>query len=314
VLSIVVPSVRVGGLDVLCDSLAAQTCTDFELVLADGIHDARAPHVADRLAAQPFPVQHLASGGLPLSNYCRSINDAVVAARGDTILMLPDYTWLAPNTVEKHVRFHEANRGARRSLMIGYEYRFPPALDSRFPGYHPKLIDSAAAFDLHDPAASWEVLTTREAERYSVDLFTGALEPFMWSIFVEPLTADSVAALELEHSHKLFGVEWSYRYCSLKNESFPVEAWLELNGLDEDMDGSHLFQDLAWGERLNRAGWEWEREEGGEITVVNPRSVFSAKRIPRPMRTNETIAQQKLDSGAPVNPGWSLRERRASRG
>jgi len=313
VISILLPTLRVGGLDVLCDSLSRQTCQDFELLLADGIHRYRAPLVADKLAVLPFPVRHLASDGIALSNYSRSINDAVVVARGDVILMMPDYAWLADDTVEIHARFHDEHRGERKCLMSGYTYRACPPRHPGFEGYHPRKQHSQVEFHRDDPEALWELYTTREAERYERDLASGALDALMWSIWAEPLTLEALQQLPIEHEHKLFDVEWSHRFCSLKNESYPIEAWEELNGLDEDLDGSHLYQDLEWGERLHRTErWTWERIRGGEITVVNPRPFFACKRMLRPLRLNESIAELKRVTGAAVNPGWSLRERRAA--
>jgi len=306
-LSVVLPTIRVGGLDLVCQSLAAQTYTDFELILADGIKRYRAPHVTDRLSAQPFPVKHLDSGGLALSNYCRSINDAVVAADGDTILVVPDFAWFPPDAIELHARFHDEHRGERKCLMSGYQYLGLPKLHPSFTGYCPTL-----PFNLHDPDAQFEAAMTAEADRYELDLELGELNDVMWSLFAEPIDTETIDALPVEHTHSLFDVEWSHLFCSLKNESYDIEAFIETNGLDEDLDGSHLFQDLDWSERLKAAGWEWERLQGGELKIPNPRSKLTCKRALRPMRTNQTIAEQKL-AGAPVNPGWSLRERRRQR-
>lgn len=315
-LSVVCPSVRVGGLDLLCQSLALQSCQDFELVLVDGIFEYRRPHVAERLAAQPFPVQHLnnSGNGIPLSDYSSSINNAIVAARGDIILMLPDYSWLPPDCIETHSRYHDAHQGEKKILCSGYSYTRMPLRNPAFLGYHPNIHDPAVAFHKGSMDARYEAAVTAEAERYEADLKAGKLDEVMWSLFAKPPTPESIAALDVTYSHKLFGVEFSWRFCSLKNESFPIEAWLDANGLDEDLDGSHLYQDFEFATRLDRLGWEFDRVEGGELIIPNPRDTFFSKRILRPMHLNEAEAQSKLARGLPVNPGFSLRERRAARG
>lgn len=313
-ISVIVPTTRVGGLDILTQSLARQTCRDFELVLADAIHAYRAPLVAERMAELPFPVQHLApSGGVALSDYSRSINDALVAAKGDVVLILPDYSWLPANAIEIHATFHDEHRGQRKVLASGYTYLTLPPLHSAFPGYHPERQQSYAPLDLVGRGDGYERAITAEAERYEADLRSGRLDPVMWSLFAEPFTSESLADLGVESTHRLFDCEFSWRYCSLKNESYPIEFWEELNGLDEDLDGSHLYQDQALGYRLNDAGWTYERMKGGELLIPNPRSVFAAKRVLRRMAENAVEYERKRATGAAVNPGWSLRERREER-
>ena len=73
-LSIVVPTMRVGGLNILFDALAAQRFTDFELVLVDGLRGKRAARVAeearDRARERPrrSPTWRGAPGGGPVAN------------------------------------------------------------------------------------------------------------------------------------------------------------------------------------------------------------------------------------------------------
>jgi len=312
-ISVILPTLRVGGLDIVCASLARQTHTDFELIIADGIHQYRARHIAGRLAALPFPVRHLASGGVELSNYSRAINDAVAVARGDIIYMAPDYSWFPPDCLEIHARYHAEHRGEKRILASGYSYTDLPTRHPCFPGYSPEIVDCNAKLDLSpDGGTRYEECLTIEAERYERDLQSGLLDPVMWSLGTEPVTPESIEALPIRYTHKLFDCEFSFRYCSLKSESYPVEAFLELNGLDEDLDGSHLFQDLAWAYRLDAAGWEYDRTRGGELRIPNPRGVFASKRVLRPMRMNQYESERKRVHGLPVNPEWSLRDRRAA--
>lgn len=311
-ISVILPTLRVGGLDILCESFARQTFTDFELLLADGIHSYRHPLITDKLAALPFPVRHLASGGIALSNYSRSINDAVAVARGETVLVIPDYSHLPVDCLEIHARFHDESRGQRKCLASGYRSVQLPARHSCFPGYHPNIQDPNVKLDVEGVGDRYEQCMTLEAERYERDLQSGLLDPVMWSLFAEPVNAATIESLPVTNEHKLFDCEFSFRYCSLKNESYPVELWEELNGLDEEMDGSHLYQDQAWGYRLSDAGWEYERIRGGELIIVDPRPMFASKRVLHRMALNRHVYEWKRAHALPVNPHFSLRERRAA--
>ena len=313
-ISIVCPTLRVGGLDLLCESLARQTNTDFELILADGIWKYRHEHIADRLAALPFPVRHLASGGVELSNYSRSINDAVVAARGETVLIIPDYSHLSADCLEIHARFHDENRGQKKCLASGYKSVQLPARHPCFPGYHPNIQDANVHLDVSPGGGDrYEQCITLEAERYERDLKSGLLDPVMWSLFLETPSVATIETLPVTNEHRLFDCEFSWRYCSLKNESYPVALWEEINGLDEDLDGSHLYQDQALGYRLNDAGWEYERTRGGELIIVDPRPVFASKRVLHRMALNQHAYEWKRSHGLPVNPHRDIRAERAAR-
>jgi glycosyltransferase involved in cell wall biosynthesis len=307
--SVIVPSYRDGGLDILCDSLAGQAFRDFELVITDAIYDRRRPIVADRLASYDFPIKHISpTGGPALSNYCRSINDAFAHASGELVVIQCDYTWMPPDCLAEHWRAYEESDKRTCFLRDNHCTALPP-LHPEFTPYGPDMEQFTEG-----RRAQIEAEINAGADRYAADLEAGKLDRFMWSIFAEPLTQATVDALPVTRSDVKQGrPQIDYRHCSLKNEGIPLEAFLAVNGLDEDFDGSHLYQDQEFAWRVERAGYRWATTSGADVKIVNPRTVLSSKRLDRPMDTNGKLMYAKQAAGiVRVNEHRDLRVERAS--
>ena len=310
--SVLCPTMRVGGIDVLLHGLAQQTHRDFELVLSDALWKFRRDEVkaeADRLGVS---VVHVEPRGLrfPLCTYCRHMNEAIVHATGELALLIVDYTWLAPDTIARHIAHHEQVPGS--GFMGPHRYAELPPIDPRFPRYG------------HDPS---------ETERYSRDVYTHTLDPLMLSIFERPLGEGDDPRLSAEDSSAdIIGadgktirnrdpkleqpagrIHWGFLHC--KNESVRLEHFVELNGFDEDLDGSHGWQDSDIACRLTeKCGIQWFVDPTMVVQIVNPRSVFPFGIRERPYQTNEQIWHKKMGDGHPPVNTWILREARKKLG
>ncbi len=308
--SVVVPTYRDGGVDVLAESLAYQTFADFECILVDAIYDQRHPQIAHRLADLPFAFNHLKpSGGPKLSNYSQSINDAIAHAHGELVVIQTDYTWMPPDCLAEHWRAYEQSDKRTCFLRDNHCTALPP-LHPEFRSYGPDMEQFHEGW-----RAEIERMINEGAERYEADLESGALDRFMWSIFAEPLTQTMVDALPVTRSDVKQGRSGiDYRHASLKNEGIPTEAFLAVNGLDEDMDGSHLYQDQEFACRVERAGFRWTTAPGAWVKIINPRTVLSSKRLTRPMRgggdSNEARMAVTLAGKQWANPHRNLRAER----
>lgn len=313
-LSVIVPTYRVGGLDVLLESLAHQTHRDFEVLIPDELYERRLPMVAphlDRYRARGLDVRMIAPDGGPrLSNYSRSINNAVARATGEVVVMQADYTWLSPECLERHVELQELTNGA--CVMLDVHNTALPPLHRRFkPPQGPDW--EAVPYPTDEQRRAFEAQMNVAADAYEVDLAAGRYDEFMFSIF--EAQGYLVSSLPILRSHvksdqdpNSFDPNW----CSLKNESIPIEAFLKVNGLDEDMDGCHLYQDQEFAWRAHHAGYRWVGGSGGEAYIVNPRSVLYAKRLSRPMMSNGDEMKRKQATGAAVNPHRNLRAEHAA--
>lgn len=317
--SVLVPMYRPGGWDVVCDSLRGQTHRDFELVVADAIYRYRADIVREKLEAYPFAVKHLPpSGGVALSDYSHAINDAVAHCSGELVVIQSDYTWMPPDCLATHWAAYQSTTRRRKCYMLDNHCTELPPLHPTFRGYGPNW--EAKPYITPEERTAFERQMTEAADEYEADLASGRLADLMWSIFKQPLTWGDVQGLKILRSHVKQGQSLDPNWCSLKNEGIPTEAFLAVNGLDEDMDGSHLYQDQEFAWRVARAGYAWTTYEGGGAYMVNPRSVLYCKRLLRPQRggdetdSNESRMYRKQRTGERVNPHRDLRaERRANR-
>ena len=303
-ISIVVPTMRIGGLDVLVSGLLRQAFKDFELVLVDGVKNSRPDVFSGRDI--PFHVTHVEPIGnpFPVNSFCRYANTGIVHARGDVVLFLTDYTWLPPDGVGTHARFHEAAGG--RGLMCPHEYTALPALS---PDFHPYAGSTATR---HPDGVS--------ADAYAHDVFSGATSGFGWTIFARAFSQEDDPRTMPPDSMK--GVDPKLHLppgpvvpsmFHGKNESCPIDVVLSINGWDEEMDGCHGWQDLDISDRFTaKTGIQWTLDPSNIAHIVNPRHVFPNGNRLRPYQTNEAMWQAKKAAGFPVRPNsWDLAEARA---
>ena len=107
--SVIVPTNRVGGLDLVFDSLRDQTFQDFELIISDGIYQHRKDVVAERARGVQYKHVEPFDNPFPLNSYCRTVNTALAHADCELVVLLSDYTWVYPDCLSKHVEFHRSH-------------------------------------------------------------------------------------------------------------------------------------------------------------------------------------------------------------
>lgn len=312
-ISVLVPSNRVGGLDILFGSLESQTERDFEVILVDNIRKFRGietgslwPHSRHILPMAPIWWHHIepSENRFPAVQYCATMNEGIAHASGETLLYICDYSWLHPRCLELHAELQKKHRG-------------PVTLDYRYVGLPPlkRPIDYREKTPgTEETAAAYTAEVNANADRYLADLQSGALDDLMWSIFAEPVTPEVVASLPVEHEHKPSGADLAndWNWCSFKNESFPTELLLEMNGHNEAYDESHAWQDSELSYRFRERGIRWHSGPPGEglVTVLNPRNIMNIKKLAKPLFYNRELCfgSRRAELKLPVNPGFSLRE------
>lgn len=296
-LSVVVPTFRVGGLDILLSGLKGQTFTDFELILVDCVMRHR--RLPDGALDAGFPVVHVEpfSNPFPVASFCRCANTGLSLARGEVAVLVTDFTWLPPGGLDAHARFHRSH-GLRDALMCPHAYAAHPSVSRSFPAYGRGDID-----------------------RYVDDLESGALVKFGLSLSDEPFSGDA-RGLPEDEPHGVHGSAEKPRDPKLvmpagpippsffhgKNESVRLEALLGVNGWNEDLDGAHGYQDSELAGRLtSRAGLRWTLDPSNVAVIVNPRHHFPFLRSdPRDIGGNHAIWRAAESAGYPVPNSWRL--------
>jgi hypothetical protein len=311
-ISVVVPTMRVGGLDILIEGLRGQTFRDFELVLVDAIERRIGDFDFAGVGAFIPAFTHVKpfENEFPVAMFCQMANTGLAHARGEVVFMMVDYTWLPPHTLAEHATWHRANPQANRALLMPHEYRVLPPLKKVF-------ADKAYKSDTGTVRTD-----NAEARRYAADVVSGALNDCMFSIFEHSFFGD---ARELEVHPKWGGADPKNRafegraegaWFHAKNESIKLEALLAANGWDEDLDGTHCFQDSDIADRLTATqGMEWYLSKAAQAQIINPRTCFPFAERQRDYMSNELLWKTKRDEGYPerVN-SWSIVEKRKELG
>lgn len=117
---------RLGGFDILLESMLRQTFRDFELVIVDELYDPRARVLRAHLLLAPvdFPVVHLPVVPYDQPRYgslCRADNIGYANCRGELVVVLQDYTYVPAEGLQKFWDAYQATQG--KALITGYSLR-----------------------------------------------------------------------------------------------------------------------------------------------------------------------------------------------
>lgn len=292
-ISIIIPTNRIGGLDILFESLSKQIFQDFELVLVDAIHDRRKNIVAEKSKLYNFPVKHVSplDNTFPVSNYCKSMNTGLCAAEGELIYFTCDYAYLDKNILQTHTQFH-SNTPKNYMLML-------PVNECHFDKkYLSKKFPMERQYGTRGLDAQYQLLVAPEehyvgshntwSENYAEDIKKGLLDDVLWSIFEEPIEENTITRIisKLTADTKLINVsketpqQVMQDLCCLKNDSFKREFLIEANGMDEEMDGSHGFQDSELARRLKQLyNGQFFAMYKHPVSVINTRYYLEPRKI-----------------------------------
>ena len=300
--SIIVPTSRFGGIDVLLNSLLLQTCQDFELIIVDCIHKYRKDLVAQRLNSEysNLRVKHVEpfNNRFPLNIYCHCMNTGLCYAESDLILATCDYSWFDTNCIARHVAFYEES-DKNHALLMPYYY-------ASLPKFHDKFRVFASGWEygiVLEDVGAFEREESEIADRQILALESGELDCMMWSIFAHDFIErdlNDIRPTQLEEKgRKPYGYIDPV-FCYLKNESFPIKSLLENGCFDEALDGSHGYQDTELGYRLSSRGLKFWNDPTPTVTVVNPREVLYCRKFERYGFVNKQEFESRRATGFPT--------------
>ena len=320
-ISVIVPTLRVGGLDILFAGLEQQTFQDFELILVDSIHKFRKELVAERAKNYHFPIKHVETIGnpFPLNSYQRCVNTGIVYASGSVCFFTCDYAWLPPNVLSEHADFHRSAQG-RASMLGVIRLHDVPLLNQAFPPkYGLRELSKGGTVPADEIDRQWNdanirhAMTKKWCDDYCADLESGVLDPVMWSIFDHSFVpGDSPTGLPVLHVEMKSSMpegQVQPQFCHLKNDSIPTESLLAVNGFDERYDGCHGWQDSEVADRMSmRLGMQWHLRPKNILHITDVHNVMIIRKMLRVEQVNESmyLADRQHGYSNPVNPQWSL--------
>lgn len=123
--TIIVPTARFGGLDIIHDNVMRQTYRDFECIVVDELKRSHLPQdkcftIID--APEKDPKMYW--------NLDKSLNHAIRLAKGEVIVLLNDYIWIPDDALERLIKLHEDDRPCLVT-GVGHQYVAPPADDPK---------------------------------------------------------------------------------------------------------------------------------------------------------------------------------------
>lgn len=209
----------------LIESLNEQSFTDFELIIVDSLHKWRN---TTPLEEAEFKIAHITpkpSPWLKLGSYhsANSINTAIVHANGTLMVKFDDCMECDRNYLEKIWDHYENGYIALSTFTYLYEYGQAY--------YHDTFVDELFQKGNY----------SNEEKKYLKDGWNQAYE------IGDPLR--DTRYNQIEETTKIVNSEWYYGVSSL-----PLKDALEVNGEDENFDGSKGLIDVDLGLRLEMNG------------------------------------------------------------
>lgn len=305
--SIVMPTMRVGGLDIVFDGLKRQTFSDFEIIIPDGIYKYRKDIVEEKSKEYNFKVKHVEpfENPFPKNAFCRYANSGLAYADCRLVVFITDYTRLPENCLEHHVNFYVQH--PEIGFMCPHKYYQLKDVNPTFENYTKKPDNAETHLYDHDQS---------DTHKYVNDIYSGKYKDLMWSLLSSPFNKDTYS-FELDPllgtaDPKLAEPEGSIesRFFHGKNESCSLDIILKCNGWNEILDGGHAYQDSDLSDRLILKGGlkSWYNYPHNVAEIINPRPIFPYARRDRTVQDNSNIWKQQKNAGYPYENAWSLQK------
>ncbi len=241
--SVVVPTMRLGGIDVLFDGLARQTFRDYELILVDEWQPLRG--VAVKLEAERLRIPIAAHLKPDRPGLAHALNLGLRVARGSIVCPLNDYHSPPPTWLERHWRVYHASGG--KWTVNGFAvHHAPPPLKER-----------------GQPMTEYAVSLFRETASVA-RLPVVYVENLAWTKTFRWGIRDSSASSWWGSDHY---TSTGREYYNTLNNSIPRDVLLKLNGYDERYDESRAVLDIDAGLRAEAIGHRFVLDASEECAV-----------------------------------------------
>jgi len=212
--SIIVPTFRYGGLDVLFGGCKGQTlpADEWELILVDDLFEERKDEVKEYAEKLGITLRHMKpkeqEKEVP-STLCNAVNKGLIYADGDYVMFLEDHVWLNPNCLERHLELQQP---------VGRVTVGPLLFCGR-----PPLKDLNGKITVFNKLYEGKP----EGVRVSVDY---RIQP-------------NVEGVKEGQPYSLGFFLANSSYSLMPNALFPLQLCVYLNGFDERFDAGHGYGD-----------------------------------------------------------------------
>lgn len=313
--SVIAPTNRVGGLDLLFESLKKQTLNDFELILVDAIYNRRKKIVSEKSKLYNFPVKHIEPHNniFPVANYCTAINTALCSADSDIVCFIGDYSSMEPELLQTHYNFHSnAPKDHILMLPVNVHKMKNESLSNKFPKHR-----QYGNFGMDDkyqllvaPEQDYTTAHNQWSDTYAEDIGNGMLDDVMWSIFEKPFDENGIlddivgsTYIDIKFSN-LSAIEPMSAFrdlFALNNNSMKHKFLYDANGMDENMDGSWGFHDTELARRLDRLyGAKFFAMNTMATSIINTRYFLEPRKITKGANHNIEIINAKYMKEYPI--------------
>lgn len=227
-ISVVVVTARLGGLDVLVNSLRAQEDIvpgDWELILVDDWYDERVGMIAG------LNVKHLRPKDNAYLDPCHANNLAYRHAQGELIVFFSDMLWAHPRFLADHWNVYQ-----------------------KYPGY------TLSGFLDRCPMPQLKPQIDTENSKWSIFAEEFTKERAFIHFLDEPEYRERKGGIRGVQFGDFFEMNGEFVYFNV--DSMPLAVLKDLNGLDERYDGGYGICDIDLGWRANRIGWKFIASDG----------------------------------------------------
>lgn len=313
--SVLVVTGRPGYIDTICESLSNQTLNqdEWELILVDDFVNERYEAVKEHMTGKIKNFKHIPPREIkPYIAMCLAMNTGIAHCRGELVYFMNDALYPSPRCLERHWEIY-TNYGPRVLISGPLVDAIVASGESIWRGAPPRWVEIMQG----EETLVYPELTPRIAVPLKDNFSELTPENFI-SIFKEPFKPPPLPSPDLPDWRMGFirgkfidknlyenttihpGSWW---WCG-RNDSAPIEALLEINGLDEIFDGSHGGADGDAGKRMMRnIGYRYLVDtEAPCYELAHPvkkGSIFS-----------EGERERRRAQGKTAAPAYNLREER----
>ena len=226
-ISVIVVTARLGGFDVLVNSLRGQVGIDpgdWEIIVVDDWWDDRVGILEDCGIEN---VKHLKPRVNDYIDPCHANNLAYRHACGELIVFFCDMEWAHPSFLAEHWNVYQKYPGY---TLSGFLDRYPmPTLKTKINARNSK----------------WSIFTEDFTQPVATEHFLSH----------DPEYLERKGGAHGAQFGEYFEMPGEFVYFNV--DSLPMAVLKDLNGLDERYDGGYGICDIDLGWRANRIGWKF---------------------------------------------------------